>query len=177
MNPNLSYSTAAISSVKWSTNYDSHDDLWVTDADVYFDIIGDDEIKGLLTVTVEGVGGGSGNITLTSSDTEPGVANFNFRHIFGGSSKPNGVDPWWPNELGNQTLYKLNVTFDTGSDVSEAVKMVGFRKVALVEESEGFLEGLSFNFEVNGVPIFAKGSNWIPAHVLPEQGSQYSIVN
>jgi beta-mannosidase len=32
--------------------------------------------------------------------------------------------------------------------------------------------GRHFYFEVNGEPIFMKGSNWIPAHVLPEIGSQ-----
>ena len=31
------------------------------------------------------------------------------------------------------------------------------------------LQGLSFYFKINGEPIFMKGSNWIPAHVLPEQ--------
>ena len=30
-------------------------------------------------------------------------------------------------------------------------------------------QGLSFYFKINGQPIFMKGSNWIPAHVLPEQ--------
>ena len=32
-----------------------------------------------------------------------------------------------------------------------------------------FPQGLSFYFKINGRPIFMKGSNWIPAHVLPEQ--------
>ena len=32
-----------------------------------------------------------------------------------------------------------------------------------------FTQGLSFYFKINGQPIFVKGSNWIPAHVLPEQ--------
>ena len=31
------------------------------------------------------------------------------------------------------------------------------------------VQGLSFYFKINGQPIFMKGSNWIPAHVLPEQ--------
>ena len=29
------------------------------------------------------------------------------------------------------------------------------------------VQGLSFYFRVNGKDIFMKGSNWIPAHVLP----------
>lgn len=31
--------------------------------------------------------------------------------------------------------------------------------------------GLTFYFKVNGRPIFMKGSNWIPANILPELGS------
>lgn len=30
---------------------------------------------------------------------------------------------------------------------------------------------MTFYFKVNGVAIFAKGSNWIPANILPEQGT------
>ena len=30
------------------------------------------------------------------------------------------------------------------------------------------ITGLRFYFEVNGIPIFAKGSNFIPSHILPE---------
>lgn len=40
------------------------------------------------------------------------------------------------------------------------------RTVELVQEPMS--EGLSFYFRVNGEYVFAKGSNWIPAHVLPE---------
>jgi beta-mannosidase len=31
--------------------------------------------------------------------------------------------------------------------------------------------GLSFYFKVNNIPIFMKGTNWIPAHILPEKSA------
>ena len=40
------------------------------------------------------------------------------------------------------------------------------RELVLVEEPT-YPKGNSFYFKINGIPIFAKGSNWIPAHVLP----------
>lgn len=36
--------------------------------------------------------------------------------------------------------------------------------------------GLSFYFRVNGVPIFAKGSNFIPASVFPELGAKEDTI-
>ena len=40
-----------------------------------------------------------------------------------------------------------------------------FRSVELVQEP--LTQGLSYKFRINGIEMFMKGSNWIPAHVLP----------
>ena len=74
-----SFSTAAISYVKWNTLYDAHDDLWVTDADVVFDITGQDEIKGVMTVQLGDLDPVIQNATLQTSAETPGEATFNFR--------------------------------------------------------------------------------------------------
>ena len=49
-----------------------------------------------------------------------------------------------------------------------------YRTIRLIEDSlpKG---GRTFKFNVNGIDIFAKGSNWIPAHVLPERVTEEYI--
>ena len=75
------------------------------------------------------------------------------------------VELWWPNGHGNQKLYDLKVVLRSETDTDLQSRRVGFRTVELVQEP--LVEGLSFYFRVNGRPIFMKGSNWIPAQVIP----------
>jgi beta-mannosidase len=37
--------------------------------------------------------------------------------------------------------------------------------------------GLSFYFKINGVPIFAKGTNYIPANIFPENMNDENVIN
>ncbi|KAH9490420.1 hypothetical protein Btru_035138 [Bulinus truncatus] len=81
------------------------------------------------------------------------------------------VPLWWPSGYGKQELFYLSVTLITDSDKSHKQITVGFRTVELVQEpvSNKTEQGLSFYFRINGIPIFLKGSNWIPADSFQER--------
>ena len=71
---------------------------------------------------------------------------------------------WWPNGHGAQPLYtvELEVRNAAGALIGQWSKRIGLRTLQLDRHKDK--AGETFQFVVNGRPIFAKGANWIPAH-------------
>jgi len=78
---------------------------------------------------------------------------------------------WWPNGLGAHPLYKYRARLVIGNKMAaERVVSVGLRSLEVRQENDSW--GKSFTFIINGVPVFAKGANWIPADSFPTRISK-----
>ncbi len=72
------------------------------------------------------------------------------------------VKLWWPNGYGEQHLYQLTVSLCRNEEIIDQKSTnVGFRTVKVLEEAYSEDE-TTFAFEINGVKIYGKGSNWVP---------------
>jgi beta-mannosidase len=129
----------------------------------------------LAGVSVAQAHGADGTVTLSLSHElarPERRARMTWRVSAGDGSVSSGVGArvtiakpklWWPSGQGDQPLYDLEVDVagPDGKAIGTWRRRIGLRTIALDRHADKW--GESFQFVVNGRPVFAKGANWIPA--------------
>ncbi|KAL2157174.1 hypothetical protein VTH06DRAFT_6395 [Thermothelomyces fergusii] len=82
---------------------------------------------------------------------------------------------WYPIRYGKQPLYDIRATLLAagGEAVDTLSKRIGLRRAELIQRPVQGQPGTSFFFEVNNIPVYCGGSDWIPADsFIPRIGHQ-----
>ncbi|MBK7709141.1 MAG: glycoside hydrolase family 2 protein [Acidobacteria bacterium] len=74
---------------------------------------------------------------------------------------------WYPAGLGEQALYdfKVRLVNVASKSIDQRSRRTGLRTLELRRKPDQY--GVSFEFIVNGIPVFGRGANWIPADIFP----------
>ncbi|KAH8883605.1 glycoside hydrolase family 2 protein [Thozetella sp. PMI_491] len=71
---------------------------------------------------------------------------------------------WYPVRYGKQPLYTVQATLlKSDAEIDSLAKKIGLRRAELIQRPLKEQPGTSFFFQINGIPIFCGGSDWIPA--------------
>jgi len=68
---------------------------------------------------------------------------------------------WWCNGLGEPHMYNFKTDVSVNSDIIDSHSdKTGLRSLKVINKPDKY--GSSFYFELNGIPVFAKGANYVP---------------
>ncbi|MBR2460016.1 MAG: glycoside hydrolase family 2 [Clostridia bacterium] len=81
---------------------------------------------------------------------------------------------WWPRNAGEPNLYDFTLTlYRNGEAIDTWEKKIGIRTVELKRTSVTDADGNGdFRFIVNGKPIFAMGTNWVPVDAFHSRDAE-----
>ncbi|KAL8945471.1 MAG: hypothetical protein Q9211_000009 [Gyalolechia sp. 1 TL-2023] len=95
-------------------------------------------------------------VTCQTVQVVKGLASAVFR-----TQKP---ELWYPARYGKQPLYTLQATLmDLGDALDIKKKHFGLRRAEVIQRQLDDAAGTTFYFQINNIPIFCGGGNWIPA--------------
>ncbi|KAL1962652.1 hypothetical protein VTN77DRAFT_9286 [Rasamsonia byssochlamydoides] len=66
---------------------------------------------------------------------------------------------WYPIGYGNQPLYSISAAISGGHKIT---RRVGLRLLELIQRPIPGKPGTTFFFQINKIPIYCRGSNWVP---------------
>nr|CAD2139799.1 unnamed protein product [Meloidogyne enterolobii] len=82
---------------------------------------------------------------------------------------------WWPNGYGSQPLYTLQLKIYLNDTLLDSIKKrIAFRSIYLNQSFVSELDydkGRLFQFEVNNIPVFLKGTNFVPISIFPSRNN------
>jgi len=71
---------------------------------------------------------------------------------------------WWPNGMGPHPLYVVSVELSQANIILHShCCRIGLREIEVLPPHDG----VAMHVKVNGVPVFVKGADWVPADNLP----------
>jgi beta-mannosidase len=84
---------------------------------------------------------------------------------------------WWSHDIGDPFLYVIKVDIRAKSDISHIIDSksmnLGIRDLKLIQKPDRW--GQTFYFELNGIPVFGKGADWIPVDNFIPRGKKLGL--
>ncbi|OBT67084.1 beta-mannosidase [Pseudogymnoascus sp. 23342-1-I1] len=139
-------------------------------ADLYFRTDVEESLKAAKVIATADVEGSASLVKFDITLNGEAVASEQAKVVDGRATATFDItDPalWYPIKYGEQPLYTITATLvatrSEAYDIHVESKRFGLRRAELIQRPLKDEPGESFFFQINNVPIFCGGSDWIPA--------------